>query len=594
MEFVQMVEAALSRVDGWVNLVTGAGDRRKSKALQFTPDAVLSQDLLEQLYTSDPYANRICRIVPEEALRQGATVQTGVAGIDDDVAEYLDGFEVNARLVRGWTWGRVFGGGGIVIGADDGLDPSEPLDEEGIRSVRFLDVVDARELQPHEYQTDKLAKNFGEPETYRLQRSGAGGASDYGVWHRSRLVLFDGAPTTRRRRQILKGWGESELQRIYDVLSKFNGGWESSSTLMQVSSEGVLKLKNLMNMLGGDKEGLIKKRFEMMDLARGVTNSVLLDSDGEDYTRTEVGALAGVAAVLSANMLNLSGAAEIPVIVLMGQSPAGFSSGDGDMRWFYDRVKSTQTQVLLPRHRRLVRILLAAKDSPTKGKLPPRLTIKYAPLWQLDPLQEAQRRLAVAQADQVNITAQMVTADEAAASRFRADGWNAETVINLADREAAMQADRDAANATGGQGADAPGGDHAEAVSGVLAKVAGREIPRDAGVALLVQSMGMELLDAESVMGETGRTFFTAPAPNDGAELDQLRAENAKLKASNQGHKAYTSRVVAAAKDGSLQLGKFTAAAPTETDEGDVLEAGDVVAVPVPVGPGAGRPPPGP
>jgi phage-related protein (TIGR01555 family) len=570
MGFIEQLERALERVDGWANLVTGVGTDRRSKRLAFSPDAILPEELLEQLYVGDPYANRICRVVPEEALRQGAKITTGDAGADTAVAEHFDAFEVNARLTRAWTWSRVFGGGAVLVGADDGRPPWEPLDETAIRTVAFLDVVDARELRPDRYETNPRAMLFCEPLTYRLSRTG-GGASESAVWHRSRLILFDGAPTTRRRRQLLHGWGESELQRLYGILAHFNGGWEATGTLLQQASEGVFTLKGLMGLMAADKRDVLKRRLEMMDLARGVTRSVLLD-EGESYTRTEVGALTGVADLLTKNLLLLSGAAEIPVTVLMGQAPAGLSAtGESDVRWFYDRTRSAQEQVLLSRHRRLVRILLAAKDGPTAGQIPARLAITYPPLWQPTPLEAADLRVKQSQVDNVYITAQVVTAEEVAASRFGTGTWSAETTIDLGDREAVQGAEDEANREVNAD---------TEAASAIVAKVAGRELPRDGGVALLVAS-GMDPATADRVMGEAGRTFFTAPEPGHAAAMDTMKADLAKAQASLRGHQAYTARLIQRAKDGGLELGAFTAREPTEVAEGDELAPGDVVAVPV-------------
>ena len=581
MGFIEQLERALERVDGWANLVTGVGTDRRSKRLGFSPDAILPEELLEQLFVGDPYANRICRVVPEEALRQGAKITTGDAAADTAVAEHVDAFEVNARLTRAWTWARVFGGGAVLVGADDGRPPWEPLDETAIRTVAFLDVVDARELRPDRYQTDPLVRGFGEPKTYRLTRVGGGGASENAVWHRSRLILFDGAPTTRRRRQMLHGWGESELQRLYSILAHFNGGWEATGTLLQQASEGVFTLKGLMSMMAADKKDVLKRRLEMMDLARGVTRSVLLD-EGESYTRTEVGALTGVADLLTKNLLLLSGAAEIPVTVLMGQSPAGLSAtGESDARWFYDRTKSAQEQVLLSRHRQLARILLAAKDGPTAGQIPARLAITYPPLWQPTPMEAADLRVKQSQVDNTYITAQVVTAEEVAASRFGAGTWSAETTIDLTDRAAAQQADRDAAALTTSTDTEVT-----DKAAEVVAKVAAREIPRDAGLGLLT-TLGLDGAAAEAAMGEAGRTFFTAPEPGHAAEMDAMRSELGKAQASLRGHQAYTARLIQRAKDGGLELGAFTAREPTEVAEGDVLAPGDVVAVPADTDPTA-------
>lgn len=574
MDFVGLVERALERIDGWANLVTGVGTDRRSKRLAFDPDAILSEELLEQLYVGDAYAGRVCRVVPEEALRQGATVTTGDTSADAEVKEHLDDFGVNDKLTLAWTWSRVFGGGAVLLGADDGRPPWEPLDETAIREVRFLDVVDARELRPDRYETDPRQRLFGEPVTYRLQRTGGGGASESALWHRSRVVLFDGAPTTRRRRQLLHGWGESELQRLYTILAHFNGGWEASGTLLQVASESVFKLKGLMSMMAADKKDVLKRRLEMMDLARSVTRSVLLD-EGEDYTRTEVGALTGVADLLTKNLLLLSGAAEIPVTVLMGQSPAGLSAtGESDVRWFYDRTKSAQERVLLRRHRRVVRVLLAAKHGPTGGRLPAKLTITYPPLWQPTPLEAAELRSKQATTDQTYITAQVVTADEVALSRFGTGTWSAETTIDLGAREAARQADRDATGLTNTTDTETT-----DKAAEIVAKVAAREIPRDAGLGLLT-TLGLTPEAAEASMGEAGRSFFTTPEPGHAQQLADAQSEVAKLTRSVQGHKAYTARLIQRARDGGLELGAFTAREPTEVDEGEAQEPGDVVAVP--------------
>jgi len=579
MEFIDRVKAAFQRADGWVNLVTGAGTAQRSKRLDFTAEAVLPDEFLEALYVGDPYASRICRVVPEEALRQGYRLTTGDAGEEGAIATALEAAEVNEALLGTWTWERVFGGGAIFVGADDGRDPALPLDESAIRSIRFLTVLDRRELQPHGHYGEKLRPKYGGVETYRITRTSAGGGVDNAVVHESRLIRFGGGLATRRRQQHLQGWGESELNRIYNILAHFNGAFEATGTLLQQSSEAVFQINGLMAMMAADKRDLLKNRLEVMELGRGINRSVLI-GEGESYTRTEVGALAGVASIIDKNLLYLSGAAEIPVTILMGQSPAGLSAtGESDVRWFYDRIKNQQTNHLRPRHLRLVRLLCLAHDGPTRGKLPPKLAIEYAPLWQPTPLEQAQIRAAVATADATYITAQVVTAEEVAASRFRPEGWSPETTVDLGAREAAMAADRDAARLTSGQ--EAPGVEHAEGAAAIVARVAARELPRDAGVALLVESMGMAPEAADAVMGEAGRSFFTVPEAGHAAAMDAMKADLATAQRSLQGHKAYTARLIQRAKDGGLELGAFTSQAPTETAEGDELAVGDVVAVPV-------------
>jgi len=236
-----------------------------------------------------------------------------------------------------------------------------------------------------------------------------------------------------------------------------------------------------------------------------------------------------------------------------------------------------------------VRLLLAAKDGPTGGQVPPRLAITYPPLWQPTPMELADLRLKASQVDTAYITNQVVTPEEVALSgRFTPDGWNAPLVIDLDARRATLEADAEAAGQVAGQGAPPPGAEHAEGIAAIVAKVAAREVPRDAGVALLQSSFGLDPAAADAAMGEAGKTFFTAPDPGHAQQLADAQAEVARLTKSNRGYQAYTARLIQRAKDGGLELGPFTAREPTEVDEGEALEPGDVVAVPVadPAAPG--------
>jgi hypothetical protein len=366
------------------------------------------------------------------------------------------------------------------------------------------------------------------------------------------------------------------LQRVYAEIQATRGAFAASGVLLQEASQGVLKIKDLMSMMASDTDDTMKRRLELMDQGRSVARALLLDADGESFERVEVGSLTGVTEVMD-RMINMVAAVSgIPVTVLMGQAPAGLNAtGESDIRSWYDEVGSEREQTLRPQMQRLLRLVLLSQEGPTRGREPDGWKIVFPSLWQMTPAEEADLRQKQATTDGVYIDKQVLTPEEVATSRFRREGWSSDTSIDLDARQAAMEAD-----ATG-EGTDAPGADHAEGAAGIVAKVAARELPRDAGVALLCSSMGMDPTAAEAAMGEAGRSFFTAPDPAAVDELAELRAENAKLKASNQGHKAFTARVIQKAKDGGLELGAFTAQAPTETAEGDELAPGDVVAVPV-------------
>lgn len=565
--------AAMTRFDSWVNALTRVGLDYGKNAFTFVNNGRLTDQMLEDLYNGDPYAATICHVFPDESIRQGFALKLGSPEVETATKEALDGLGGVEKLAESWTWARCFGGGVVFVGADDGQDPAEPLREDAIRAVRFLTVLDKRELMPQRWYTDPLDARFGTPKTYRFAVSGGGGGTDTREVHQTRLIRFDGARTTRRERARNNGWGLSELQRTFTALQQFNGAYASSATLLQEASQGVLSIKNLYRLLAQDKDDTLKKRFEAMDMARSIGRSVLIDADGEKYERIESGAFSGLPDTVDRFMFMLAGASRIPVTILMGQAPAGLNAtGDSDVRTFYDRTRTMQINTLKPRLLRLVRLFLLAKEGPANGRLPPTLNVEFAKLYQMTPQEEADLRSKQADTDVKYIDKGVVTSEEVAVNRFRKEGWSMETQIDLDARKAAMEADA----------GDVPGGtlsDDHDVITATIARVANREIPRDSGIALLGK-LGLSAEDAEAVMGETGRSFFTKPDPAAVNELDALRAENKALKASNEGHKQYTARVIQKAKEGGLELGPFTAKPPTDTDEGDALKPGDVVAVP--------------
>lgn len=444
--FREQVAAAVRRVNGWVNAFTAVGydpDRANRLAYDFAPGVRQGPARLEALYHEDAFAARIVEAVPKHALRRGFTVKTGDPAIETAVQGLCDDLGVVARVREAWTWARVFGGGAVLLGADDGTPAEEPLDAAQLRGLRWLASLTAREVWPERWELDPRSPRFGEPVLYRLQRTGGGGGVDTSLVHHTRLVRFDGLPTTRQRRAQLMGWGESYLQRAWTILREWNGAHAATETLLQDASQGVLAMKDLMLLIASDPEGILKRRLEMMDLARSSARSVLLDADGESFTRTEVSALGGIANVLDRMSLRLSGASEIPVSILLGQAPAGMdATGEADQEAWRDAVGAEQRTVLLPALTHIVRLLFLSSEGPTGGQEPEGWSIVIPQLREPTEEQKADLRLKVAQTDQIYTTMQALTPEEVATSRFKPEGWSMETTIDLDARRAAMEADR--------------------------------------------------------------------------------------------------------------------------------------------------------
>lgn len=425
-------EEVRTRLDAWTNEVTGFGTARDKTTYGYVvPNRVLADQELSSLYHHDDMAARMVDVVPQEMLREDFAVELGNPDDDSAVADKLESLDARGALGDGVRWGRCYGGSGVILGCDDGQDATKPLRPERAADLDYLHVVDRRFLWPTSWY-DEPGPKLGRPRTFSVGVPGSYGWTQQDV-HESRLVLFGGAPTGALERAQLGGWDLSVLQRAHDVLRSFNVGWKAVETLLTDANQAVFKMSALTDIISspGGGEELLRQRVQAMDLYRSVMRAIIVDADGKESFERQSVSLTDVPATLDKLMLRLSSTVEVPVTILMGQSPAGMNAtGDSDFRWFYDRIRSKQQRELTPPIRRIVKTFLATKAGRAAVKNAPRtLGVKYAPLWTETPLAQAQRELAVAQRDAVYINANVLQPDEVALHRFRPEGFQNEIVL---------------------------------------------------------------------------------------------------------------------------------------------------------------------
>ena len=430
---IKGVESGLQtalRSDSWVNAVTGVGtamDKLKHTLVK-NRGRVFSDDQLEQLYCSDDLAARIVDVIPDEMLRQGYKLNIGNDEGDtirSAMSKRISELGIDAALVEAMKWARLYGAGAIIVGAGDGQDPALPLDETKIEKFTFVNVVDRRDMTINKWYSNPFAPKFNKAERYTITHSGPT-SSGQTIIHESRLILFEAPAIPWRRKLQNVGFSWSVLERVADVLQEFHTTWKSSAHLMTDMAQGVVSIDGLMNMIAGGQKDLLMDRIEIMDMSRSVARLMLLDADKETFTRTAT-PITGVADLLELAMLRVASAAgPVPVSILFGQDPSGMNStGDMQIRRFYDMIKSGQEKDLLQPHTRLLRLLFLSKDGPTGGKEPDSWSIEYNSLWQMTDAEKADLRLATVQADTIEIDNGTLLVDELALGRHTKDGFNA-------------------------------------------------------------------------------------------------------------------------------------------------------------------------
>jgi len=419
--------------DGWQNVLTGLGDYLRDKREYTNPVAdLISYDGLTTLYRGADLAQRIVDLPVEEALRQGWELKiSDLDGVADALQGKLADLQTDPALFQAVQWQRLYGGGAILIGANDGqTDLSLPLNESALKSIDFLTVFDPWECRVEEFNENPASKDFGKPLFYSIMPQTLGaGISLLNKIHSSRILQFKG-PTVSRR--LLRGtgtngmgWGDSVLQPAVRLLRDFDAAWGGIGNLLQDFKQDVFKLNGLASAMLADKDSIVLKRIKSIDMARSMVRAMLLDGENESFERHSV-SVAGLSDVLDRFAKRLAAAARMPVSVLFGENPAGLNAtGASDIRIWYDSVRVIQERDLRPALERLVRLCMIAANMPE----PDNWTLVFKPLWQSPEVEKAAIRLQMAQTDQIYLQNRVLTVEEIRASRFGADGYSVETEL---------------------------------------------------------------------------------------------------------------------------------------------------------------------
>lgn len=440
----------IDRNDGWASSLTGVGTSRdKVESYHFSVNKRLTSKEEEDLYHDDDTANFVCNAYPEESLSRGFCVKLGideesrydidsldnVRQVEFEIHSSMEKLDFTHKVVDALVWGNVFGGAAILPGIDDGaIDMAEPLNEENIKSIDFVNVIDSQYIQPLTWYTNPTEAKFGSPMTYlitpEVASTSAAAAMTATEVHETRLVLVGGVRTSNERKRENNGWDDSRLQRMHRILQSWGLSWQLLTHLMQDAQQGVFKMDGLIDALSSQESDLIHKRLALLDASRSLVRATVLDAESETFERQEFD-WAGTKEPFELLMMRLSQASGIPVTILMGRSPAGQNAtGESDFRAWYDRVSVYQQNAVKPILHRLVELVFLSKTGPTKGEMPEKWTIEFPALVTPTEKEKAETREIQSRADVNYITSGVLTPEEVALSRFGPDGWDGETKID--------------------------------------------------------------------------------------------------------------------------------------------------------------------
>lgn len=376
-----------------LNLGIGTDNALSGSTYGFNP-ITRNRTLLEWIHRGSWLGGMAVDLVADDMTRAGIDI------ICDAKPEDIDA--VQQCLVRTGTWqgvndtakwNRLYGGA-IGVMQIDGQNYETPLNPDRIGKGQFRGVIalDRWMVEPSLNDlVSELGPQLGCPKFYRVTSDIPG--FKFKTIHYSRVIRLDGIRLPYWQRVSENLWGISVLERLYDRMVAFDSATTGIAQLAYKSYIRTYKIEGLREIIaeGGTPGGAqalmgLMQYVDMMRRFQSIEGMTLMDSKDEFEANSAVN-MAGMSDALLQFAQQISGSLQIPLVRMLGQSPAGLNStGESDLRTYYDGINQKQNNELLVPMTTLVR---AASLSEGRA-LPPDFTVRFRPLWQLSEEQKSE------------------------------------------------------------------------------------------------------------------------------------------------------------------------------------------------------------
>lgn len=242
-------------------------------------------------------------------------------------------------------WGRVFGGGAVIINTPDSAGrPDEPLDLRRLRKGDRIDwiVADCWELMgctaDVQVSSPDTMVNWQEdcPFNYYGQKI-----------HKSRVLLFRGKDIPSMYRPLGRGWGMSYFEHLARTLTITWKAQNSRAELLDDAKTDIYMLKGLNQQATNPAlNQALRNRLRIIQETKNYGSGVALDS--EDEFRQKQTSFSGFDKMQEQDRYDCAADARIVMTKLYGMTPGGFSNGDNDRASYEDMVRSEVQNPCVP------------------------------------------------------------------------------------------------------------------------------------------------------------------------------------------------------------------------------------------------------
>jgi phage-related protein (TIGR01555 family) len=344
--------------------------------------------LLEWMYRGSWLVGKAVDCIPQDMCKRGIKF----IGIQDlkRVEQLKHGMRRHGlwqHVMMTLTWARLYGGA-ICVAMIRGQDVSTPLRIEtvGKGQLQGFLVLDRWMIEPslEDLVTDMDDADLGKPRFYTITADAP--ALPRLRVHHSRCMRFVGVELPYWQMIAENMWGMSVLERLYDRLVAFDSATQGASQLMYRADIRTYSVEGLRKIIaaGGPAYDALVSQIKHNSLWQANERMFIIDS-ADKFERQQY-AFSGISDTILQFGQQISGAIDIPLTRLFGQSPAGLNAtGESDMVTYYDGIQQRQETDLRPRLGWPIRVIARSEGLDDEGVT----DFVFNPLWQLTEEQKA-------------------------------------------------------------------------------------------------------------------------------------------------------------------------------------------------------------
>lgn len=345
-------------LDGFSNPLArlGAGTPNLLDSTQYVMSRMTNDfGTLNAMYRDSWIVRRIVDIIPADMLKNWITITSGLA---PDLIKKIDVELRRTQLIKkiqeGLCWGRLYGGAiGIMLikgqGSPEQLAMPLKLEEMVPGDFKGLLILDRwNGVSPSSELVDDISDpEYGLPDAYIVTDPVDGTMTRV---HHTRCIRFTGNALPFWEKQAELYWGASVIESVFDELKKRDNVSWNIAQLTFMANLRVLKMNDIGQTLAATDPQSQAELYRTLTAQNWLMSNMGIQiMDAADGLETHQYTFGGLADCYQQFIMDISGAAEIPVTKLFGRSPSGLNAtGESDLQNYYDMIGEKQESILRP------------------------------------------------------------------------------------------------------------------------------------------------------------------------------------------------------------------------------------------------------